>query len=128
MRAPAENEICSLAPNVRSAYKLLTDRGNSRSQELQDSVCDADLLLMSHVREHRQGNYVGGGPLGHREGALLVSEVFVGLLQMKWNRVVDAAANSGFCEVSLQRLPILHAHHVEVIHPLCPRRFHGDND
>ena len=113
---------------IRTDRKRLACRCEFCSDKLFHGSNNFILLGMSELREHRQGNDFSGHTLRDWEVSVFETEVLIGLLLMKRNRIVDAGPNSGFPQTRLQRFPILHPDHVEVVNAPGPGGFHGNYD
>src|SRR5438128_6856802 len=83
---------------------------------------------MTELREHWQRDDLLCHSLGHREIALLVTDMGVGLLQVQRNWIVDARADARFRQAGLQRVAVLHPYNIEMINPACPVSFARKHD
>src|SRR5579872_2360652 len=100
---------------------LCDECGGCRRRQMQESeelLSDSLLLLVCEVREHRQRKYPFGETLGNRKVAGLVPQPDVCLLQVEWNRIVNASADSRLGQVLAHSLTIRHLHYIEVVHRL----------
>jgi hypothetical protein len=97
-------------------------------QELQNALDDSDLITGLEVGIHRQRENFGSRLFGNREISLLVSEVRVGLLQMKGYGIVNPGMNVRFDKMLLKAFAVLHPDHIEVIYGAGPLRLARSND
>ncbi len=73
------------------------------------------LLVDLQLGVYRQGENLCCGPFRDREIPFLVSEVLIGLLQMKRDRVVNTRANACGRELVLDTLSVRNPYHIEVV-------------
>src|SRR3990167_6278524 len=98
-------QFASLVGN--SLQSLKASETHFRRNTTHNLVHDQLLLIQTDLRVHRQGKYLGGYSFCYREVAPPVTERTVCLLEMQWDRVMDAGPNALLGQVLFESVPIL---------------------
>src|SRR5712691_207068 len=102
------------------ALNGLACRYDTCRKEVLHPTDDLILLGKEELREHGKRNDLSRNALGDGKVSGFVTEMLIGFLLMKENRVVDPCANSGLQKTRLQCFSILYTNDVEVVNTFRP--------
>ena len=73
-------------------------------------------MVLCKFRVHGEREKALCGGFGYREIAFLVAEVVIGLLQVEWQRVVQAGGDAFILQEFLHLIAVFHQDDVKMIH------------